>query len=184
VLEALAIALGFSAEGGTRHARVQTVDSVSSLHEVIRVVRGVPFPTDAYFLRAESFFNVATYMDEIDSPDPSLHRQSHGEAFMQILVEKLRGQGLYLLDEPEAALSPSRQLAALRAIHERVEDGSQFVIATHSPLLLSYPHSKIVLFDSTGVSEIAYEDTEHFAITKDFLNGYAHRLKHLLGDED
>ena len=184
VLEALAIALGFSSEGGTRHARVETVGSVSPLHEMIRVARGVPFPKDAYFLRAESLFNVATYMDAIGSNDPSLHRQSHGEAFMQVLAEKLRGKGLYLLDEPEAALSPSRQLTALRVIDELVKDGSQFVIATHSPILLSYRDSKIVLFDAAGVSEIAYEDTEHFAITKDFLNHYPRRLRDLLSDED
>jgi predicted ATPase len=183
VLEALAMALGFSAEGGTRNARVETVTSVSSLHETLRLARGVPFPKDGYFLRAESFFNVATYMDAVGGLDASLHRQSHGEAFMQILLEKMRGQGLYLLDEPEAALSPSRQLAALRAIHELVEDGSQFIIATHSPILLAYPDARIVLFDASGVSEIAYEDTEHFAITKDFLNHHAHRVRRLLEDD-
>ena len=183
VLEALAVALGFSPEGGTRNARVETVESVSSLHGVLRLARGVPFPKDGYFLRAESFFNVATYMDSIDAPEPSLHRQSHGEAFMQVLTQKLRGKGIYLFDEPEAALSPGRQLAALRAIHQLVEEGSQLIIATHSPILLAYPHARIYLFDATGIGEIQYEDTEHFAITKDFLNNHAHRLKYLLDDD-
>ena len=113
----------------------------------------------------------------------SLHTQSHGEPFMAVLVNKLRGDGIYLLDEPEAALSPSRQLAALSAIHQLVEDSSQFVIATHSPILLSYPHAKIIQFDGSGVSEVAFEDTEHFAVTRDFLNNYSNRLERLLRDD-
>jgi predicted ATPase len=95
---------------------------------------------------------------------------------MAVLTHKLKGNGIYLFDEPEAALSPSRQLVALRAINQLVEGSSQFIIATHSPILLSYPKAKIVLFDSTGVSEVAYEDTEHYAVTHDFLNNYPHRL--------
>ena len=101
---------------------------------------------------------------------------------MALLTEKFRGKGLYLLDEPEAALSPTRQLAALAAIHGLVRDQSQFIIATHSPILLSYPHAKILQFDSTGITEVQYEDTEHFAITRDFLNNYPRRLEQLLGD--
>lgn len=100
-----------------------------------------------------------------------------------VLLNKLRGDGNYLLGEPDAALSPSRQLAALRAIHHLVEDSSQFVIATHSPILLSYPHSKIIQFDSSGVSEAAFEDTEHFCITRDFLNNYPRRMEQLLADD-
>jgi len=94
-----------------------------------------------------------------------------------------RGNGIYLLDEPEAALSPSRQLAALSAIHQLVDDSSQFVIATHSPILLSYPNSKIIQFDGAGISEVAFEDTEHFAVTRDFLNNYPRRLQQLLEDD-
>ena len=101
---------------------------------------------------------------------------------MAVLLNKLNGDGIYLLDEPEAALSPSRQLAALSAIHQLVEDSSQFVIATHSPILLSYPNAKIIQFDGSGVSEVAFEDTEHFAMTRDFLNNYAKRLGRLLRD--
>ncbi len=102
---------------------------------------------------------------------------------MAVLLNKFKGRGLYLLDEPEAALSPNRQLAALSAIHQLVEQESQFIIATHSPILLAYPNAKILLFDGTGISEVAYEDTEHFAITHDFLNHYPQRLERLFKPE-
>ena len=187
VLEALAVALGFGAEGGTRNVQFRTAESVSPLHEALRLARGVPKPADGYFLRAESFFNVATYMDEVGYLEgygkKSLHARSHGESFMAVLVNKLRGNGIYLLDEPEAALSPSRQLAAVSAIHQLVEDNSQFIIATHSPILLSYPHAKLLLFDGSGITEVKYEDTEHYAVTRDFLNNYPRRLEQLLDDD-
>ena len=187
VLEAIAVALGFGAEGGTKNVQFRTVDSVSPLHEALRLARGVPKPRDGYFLRAESFFNVASYMDEVGYTDGyggSLHARSHGESFMAVLINKLKGNGIYLFDEPEAALSPSRQMAALSAIHQLVEDSSQFVIATHSPILLSYPNAKIIQFDRSGLSEVAYEDTEHFAVTRDFLNNYPRRLEQLLSDDE
>ena len=187
VLEGLAVALGFGTEGGTKNVQFKTADSVSPLHDVLRLARGIAKPRDGYFLRAESFFNVATYMDETGYLEGyggrSLHRQSHGESFMAVMLNKLRGDGIYLLDEPEAALSPSRQLAALSAIHQLVEDSSQFVIATHSPILLSYPHSKIIQFDSSGIGEVAFEDTEHLSVTRDFLNNYPRRLEQLLADD-
>lgn len=188
VLEAIAVALGFGAEGGTRNVQFRTADSVSPLHEALRLARGVHKPADGYFLRAESFFNVATYMDEVGYLEgygnKSLHARSHGESFMAALVNKLRGNGIYLFDEPEAALSPSRQLAALSAIHQLVEDHSQFIIATHSPILLSYPHAKLLLLDGSGITDVEYEDTEHFAVTRDFLNNYPRRLEQLLEDKD
>lgn len=187
VLEAIAVALGFGPEGGTRNVQFSTTNSVSPLHDAIRLARTTPKPYDGYFLRAESFFNVATYMDEVGYlkgyGDRSLHGRSHGEAFMSLLIHKFRGDGIYLLDEPEAALSPSRQLAALRAIDQLVFGASQFIIATHSPILLAYPNARIVLFDDAGVSEVAYEDTDHFAITRDFLNHYPRRLEQLLEDD-
>lgn len=188
VMEAIAVALGFGAEGGTKNVRFQSAGSLSPLHSSLRIARGVPKPRDEYFLRAESFFNVASYMDETGYLEGyggrSLHTQSHGESFMAVLLNKLRGNGIYLFDEPEAALSPSRQLAALSAIHQLVEDNSQFVIATHSPILLAYPNAKIFLFDKSGISEVAYEDTDHFAVTKDFLNNHPRRLQQLLEDDD
>ncbi|HZT55004.1 MAG TPA: AAA family ATPase [Burkholderiaceae bacterium] len=185
VLEAIALALGFGPEGGTRNVLLlKTVESVSSLHQSLRLARSFRKPVDGYFLRAESFFNVATYMDGLPgNTDPLLHPRSHGEAFMSLLTDKFRGKGLYLLDEPEAALSPNRQLAALSAIHQLVQDESQFIIATHSPILLAYPNAKILLFDGTGITEVAYEDTEHFAVMRDFLNHYPRRLVQLLDGE-
>ena len=125
-------------------------------------------------------------MDEIgylqSYGDRSLHARSHGEAFMALLTEKFRGKGLYLLDEPEAALSPNRQLAALCAIHQLVRNESQFIIATHSPILLSYPGAKILRFDAEGISQVNFEDTDHFSVTRDFLNNYKNRLKALLAE--
>lgn len=187
LLEAIALALGFGPEGGTRNVRFSTAESVSPLHQYLKTVKSFAKPRDYYFLRAESFFNVATYMDETGYlggyGDKSLHERSHGESFMSVLRDKLKGNGLYLFDEPEAALSPSRQMAALAAIHQLVEDGSQFIIATHSPILLAYPRSKIVLFDGTGLSEVRYEDTEHYAITRHFLNNHRKMVQTLMSDD-
>lgn len=182
VLEAIAVALGLPAEGGTRNVH-RTQQETSPLHGVLRLAKGWKRPGSSYFLRAESLFNVFTYLDEIGSPSPSMHLRSHGEAFMDTMLA-FRGDGLYLLDEPEAALSPTRQLAALALIDRLVKEGAQFIIATHSPILLAYPNAKICLFDGTGISETAYEDTEHYAVTRDFLNHYPRRLEQLLGQED
>jgi predicted ATPase len=187
VLEALALALGYSPEGGTKNVCLETTSSVSPLHASLRLSRSFQKPSDGYFLRAESFFNVATYMDEIgllsSYGGKSLHARSHGEAFLTLLTDKFRGDGLYLLDEPEAALSPQRQLAALAAIHQLVKNDSQFIIATHSPILLSYPGARIFQFSSSGISPVAFEDTEHYSVTRDFLNNYPRRLEQLLSDE-
>lgn len=187
VLEAIALALGFSMEGGTRSVRLNSAGAVAPLHQALRLAKSYKTPKDGYFFRAESFHNIATYMDELGYLDGyggrSLHAQSHGESFMAVLLNKFKGKGLYLLDEPEAALSPNRQLAALRVIHQLVQDQSQFIIATHSPILLAYPNAKILLFDGTGMSEVAYEDTEHYAITRDFLNHYPRRLEQLFAPD-
>lgn len=188
LIEAIALSLGFGAEGGTKNVQLRSADDISPLHQHLKLVRSFAKAKDFYFLRAESFYNVATYMDEVGYltgyGDKSLHGRSHGEAFMTLLTHKLRGNGLYIFDEPEAALSPTRQLAALRLIHQLVLDGSQFIIATHSPILLSYTRAKILLLDSTGISDVAYEDTEHFAVTQDFLNNYKSTLRHLLDESD
>ncbi len=187
ILEGIAVALGYAPEGGTRNVQLETTESVSPLHRVLRLARGCRKPKDGYFLRAESFFNVATYMDEVGYlagyGNRSLHARSHGEAFMTLLTHKFRGKGFYLLDEPEAALSPKRQLAALLAIHQLVQDESQFIIATHSPILLSYPNAKTLLFDGSGISEIRYEDTSHYTLTRDFLNNYPRRIEQLFAPE-
>lgn len=185
VLEAIALASGFPPEGGNKNVRFQTTESTSPLHRDLRLVKSHGHPTDGYFLRAESFFNVATYLDEIGVAygDRSLHHQSHGESFMTLLTQKLRGRGLYLLDEPEAALSPTRQLAALAAIHRLVRNQSQFIIATHSPILMAYPGAGILQFDESGISPVNYEETEHYAVTLDFLNHYPGRIRRLLEDD-
>ena len=114
----------------------------------------------------------------------SLHEQSHGESFLALMLHRFGGNGLYILDEPEAALSPTRQLAVLRRIHQLVEDHSQFIIATHSPILMAYPGAKIYLLDATGFKEVRYEDTEHYAVTKDFLNNPERRLERLFTDDE
>jgi predicted ATPase len=182
MLEAIAVAMGLPAEGGSRNVN-RAQQAVSPLHDVLKLVKGYARPRWSYFLRAESAFDVITYIDSLPGPKskPSLHTFSHGEAFMELLLD-LGDDGFYLLDEPEAALSPNRQLAALSAIDQLVKRGSQFIIATHSPILLAYPNAKILLFDQAGLSEVAYEDTEHYAITRDFLNHHERRLQQLLGD--
>jgi predicted ATPase len=182
VLEAIAVALGLPAEGGTRNVS-RKQQQTSPLHGVLRLVQGWKRPGSSYFLRAESLFNVFTYLDELGpGGGPSMHLRSHGEAFMDTMLN-FRGDGLYLLDEPEAALSPTRQLAALALIDRLVKEGAQFIIATHSPILLAYPNAKICVFDAAGINETAYEDTEHYAVTRDFLNHYPRRLEQLLGEE-
>jgi len=188
LVEAIAIAMGFGPEGGTKNVRIQSADDLSSLSNHLKLEKSFRRPKDNYFLRAESFYNVATYMDEVDYLDgyggKSLHARSHGEAFFSALTEKLRGKGFYIFDEPEAALSPGRQMAALTAMHDLVNNESQFIIATHSPMLMAYPNSKILMLHDSGLSEISYEHTEHFTITRDFLNCYPAMLKHLLYDSD
>ncbi|ACD94164.1 AAA family ATPase [Trichlorobacter lovleyi] len=187
LIESIALAMGFSSEGGTRNFNLATADTISTLHRYLKTIRSFATPKDYYFLRAESFYNVATYMDQVGGitsgyGDKLLHERSHGEAFMAALTLKLRGKGLYIFDEPEAALSPTRQMAAISAIHQLVKKESQFIIATHSPILLSYPDAKILHLDEHGISEISYEETEHFSITRSFLNNYKKLLPTLLED--
>lgn len=186
LIEAVAVAMGFGREGGTRNVRFETADTVSCLHEHLLLTRSYKKPTDYYFLRAESFYNVSTYMDQVGYlggyGGRSLHRRSHGEAFLVMLTTKLKGNGLYLFDEPEAALSPTRQMAALAAIHQLVLNRSQFIIATHSPILLAYPRSKIFELSESGISEVAYEQTEHYSITRQFLNNHHKMIERLILD--
>ncbi|EKU98500.1 putative ATPase [Leptolyngbya sp. PCC 7375] len=186
LVEAIAIAMGFGPEGGTKNVRIQSADDLSPLSKFIKLEKSFRRPRDGYFLRAESFYNVASYMDETGYlggyGGKSLHARSHGEAFFSALTNKLKGNGLYIFDEPEAALSPSRQMAALTIINELVNAESQFIIATHSPILMAYPNCKILLLHENGISEVSYEETEHFKITRDFLNRYPVMLKHLLDE--
>lgn len=187
LVEAIALAMGFGPEGGTRNVQFSTADTISDLHEHLTAVRSFKAPRDFYFLRAESFYNVASYMDETGYLEAyggiSLHERSHGEAFMATLTMKLRGNGFYMFDEPEAALSPTRQMAALYAIHQLVKKESQFIIATHSPILLAYPGARILLLDEKGMREIAYEETENYSVTRRFLNNHGNMVRQLLEEE-
>lgn len=183
LLEAIALASGFNAEGGSRNFGFATRASHSCLHEVLTLRRGLKRPRDGFFLRAESFYNVATEIEKLQVTgygDRSLHEQSHGEAFMTLVMERFRGQGLYLLDEPEAALSPTRQLALLARLHQLVQEASQFIIATHSPLLLAYPGASIYSLANDSIRQVQYTDTEHYAVTRQFLNNHQAMLAELL----
>lgn len=191
-LEALAVAAGFNPEGGGRNFAFGTRASHSDLHTCLRLVRAPSRPRDGYFLRAESFFNVATQIEELDKipgagpaiidsyGGRSLHEQSHGEAFLTLLQERFGGSGLYLLDEPEAALSPTRQLAALLRMHQLVEAGSQFVLATHSPILMAYPGAQLLGLSETGIAPLDYDQTEHVVVMRHFMNDRASLLAELL----
>lgn len=192
LLEAIAVAWGFNPEGGTKNFRFGTFESHSNLHNYIRLSRGVKRAKDGYFLRAESFFNVATEIQRLDeSPSfgpplidsyggKSLHEQSHGESFMALLVNRFGSNGLYILDEPEAALSPTRQMAMVSRMHDLVNENSQFIIATHSPIIMSYPYAQIYQFGPKGLECVLYKDTEHYQVTRDFLNNPEKMLKILM----
>jgi len=191
LIEALAMAWGFNAEGGSTNVNFSTRASHSPLSQHIRRIRGALRPIDGYFLRAESFFNVATNIEEVLLSDEQarwygerkLHEQSHGESFLALFEHRFGDNGLYLFDEPEAALSPQRQLAVLSRLHDMAGRGSQFVIATHAPILLAFPGALIYQLDASGIAPIAYEDTPHFQITRDFLNHRERFFKHLLRSE-
>lgn len=200
LMEALAVAWGFNPEGGTKNFRFGTRASHSVLHEYLRLIKGVQRPRDGFFLRAESLFNVATEIERLDEDkdhdgtplstggppvisyygSTSLHEQSHGESFFAVMVHRFGGQGFYVLDEPEAALSPTRQLAMLARIHQLVEKRSQFVIATHSPILMAYPNAWIYQIGANGLTRTSYEETEHYIVAKRFLNDPRGQLERVL----
>lgn len=184
LLEAIAVSLGFNPEGGTRNFNFGTRSSHSCLHQYLRIAKGVRRPSTGFFLRAESFFNVATEIEHLNVGHAyggrSLHEQSHGESFLALLMNRFGPGGLYLLDEPEAALSPQRQLAALSRLHDLVLEDSQFIVATHSPILMAYPDAWIYQFSRDGVERVAYQDTEHYQITRSFLSNPERMLRTLL----
>lgn len=186
LLEGIAVAYGFNAEGGTQNYRFSTYQDVSELEEAIRLVKGYRKRNSGYFFRAESFFNVATvtnlqYNDDGRLPD--YHAQSHGESFLSFLQDEAR-EGVYLMDEPEAALSPQRQLTLMRHIYYMAMEGSQFIIATHSPILLGLPGAQILNFSDEGIQPIRYEDTESYQITKLFLERRRQMLDELFKDAE
>ncbi|PTL83566.1 AAA family ATPase [Vitiosangium sp. GDMCC 1.1324] len=191
LLEAIAVAAGFNPEGGTRSFNFATRNSESELHRFLRLVRGYRRHRTGFFLRAESYFNVGTVLEQM--PDilqdayggVSPHDQSHGESFLMLVRNRFWANGLYILDEPEAALSPQHQLTLLRHIDDLARrKSSQLIIATHSPILLAYPDARIYWLSKQGLAPIAYEDTEHYRLTRDFLLHRERYLRDLMSDDD
>ncbi len=195
LLEAIAEHVGFNREGGGRNFSRETTASVQSTSPLSRALRlgWSRKLTRGFFLRAESFFNMATYLDELQTIDgmalapyggKSLHEQSHGQSFIALLENRFFREGFYLLDEPEAALSPQRQLSFLLLLHGLLEGNSdiQFIIATHSPLILAYPDSQILSFDGAQLTEIAYEESAPYSIVQGFLKNPKLYLRHLFAE--
>ena len=186
LLEAIAVAYGFNPEGGTRNYNFSTYDSHSELCDAVRLSRGFRRASYGYFLRAESFYNVATkeeeYSREPGGKPQHFHEKSHGESFLALVQNNFRGNGLYLLDEPEAALSPQRQLTLLMEIDRCVKEGAQFMIVTHSPILLGLPGAEILSFDDGQVHPCTYEETDSYQVTSMFINNREQILHRLLNE--
>jgi predicted ATPase len=191
--EAIAVAFGFNAEGGTKNFTFSTRSSHSELYKYLTLSKS-GFARDGFFLRAESFYNVASnieQLDEIEALSPrimesyggiSLHEQSHGESFMALVENRFSGHGLYILDEPEAALSPMRLMTLMVKIDELVKKGSQFIIATHSPMLLAFPDAEVMELSAEGIKSVDYKQTEHYRVAKSFLDNPEKMIKYLLED--
>jgi predicted ATPase len=199
LLEAIAVAAGFNPEGGSMNFRFSTRSSESPLAGAMRLVRSVRRPRTGFFLRAESFFNVATTIEQLDKEGGgaslksasiidsyggrSLHEQSHGESFIALALNRFGANGLYVLDEPEAALSPLRQMSMLRRMHDLVGQGCQFIVATHAPILLAYPEAWIYELDKRGLRRVAYDDTSTVRVTRDFLSDRDGTLDELFSED-
>ncbi len=197
LLEALAVAYGFNAEGGSRNFSFSTNATHSELFEHITLTkRG--YAKDGFFLRAESLYNVATNIEQMDSEEyefvkppmviegyggVSLHDQSHGESFLSIVQNRFFGNGLYILDEPEAALSPMRLMTLMVEMDALIKKNSQFIIATHSPILMTFPNAEILEFSQGGIRRVHYQDTDHYQITRRFLEAPEKMLRYLLQSE-
>jgi predicted ATPase len=201
ILEALAVAWGFNAEGGSVNLRFSTRSTHSSLNQHLVISRNGAKPKAGFFLRAESYYNVLSATEDLEfmsTPAPEvmdghagrtggpLHERSHGESFWDLFMDRFKPKGLYLLDEPESALSPQRQLAALCRFHDLAQAGSQFIIATHSPLLLACPGARILLLDERGITETAYDDLSLVRIYRGMLADPQQQLRKMLlaGDAD
>jgi predicted ATPase len=184
IVEALAAKLDLDAEGGDTVMTFVERDADTPLHEALVVSRGARSPSMRYFLRAESFFNVAQHVDahekalEAHGGRP-LHGMSHGESFLTLVLERFYADGIFILDEPEAAMSPQGCLTLLRRIRELALDGAQFVIATHSPLLLAYPEATIYALGEDGIEPVDYQDTDHYRLTRAFLDAPERYLRQL-----
>lgn len=192
LIEAIAVALGFNPEGGSKNFNFSTENSHSDLHKYIKIRKGIKQARDGYFLRAESFYNVASNIDQLDRQPSasvpiitsyggvSLHHQSHGESFITLTENRLGGNGLYIFDEPEAALSPTRIMRLMCNIDRLVKNNSQLIISTHSPILMTFPDADIYEISEETVKLVSYNETEHFQVTKQFLNSPERMIKILL----
>lgn len=191
LLEAIAVNCGFNAEGGTKNFCFSSKETHSDLYKYITVVKSINRPKDGFFLRAESFYNVATEIEILDKDawggnrivdsygGRSLHCMSHGESFMALMTNRFSGHGLYILDEPEAALSPIKQMAMLSVINELVKKKSQFIIATHSPILMAYPDADIYVIDDDDIVKTPYKKTDNYMITRKFLENPEKMMEYL-----
>lgn len=192
LVEALAVAMGFNPEGGTINFRFSTEDSHSELHQHLTVLKGVRRAATGFFLRAESFYNVATSIDRMDE-DPlgggslihsyggvSLHRQSHGESFLSLVMHRFGENGLYILDEPEAALSPAGQLRLICHISDLVKRGSQFILSTHSPFLIAIPDAEVYEISGDGIHPVPFRETGHFRIASRFMKDPEGMIRRML----
>jgi predicted ATPase len=187
LVEAIAECCGFNPEGGNRDHHFAAFADRSDLAQALRLV-WQPKVTEGFFLRAESFFNFANFLEEVSDfrayGGKSLLEQSHGESFLALFKNRFE-QGIYLLDEPEAALSPQRQLSFLKIIHDLESSGhAQFIISTHSPIILSYPEAVLLSLDGDSICEVAYRETEHYQITRDFLNAPERFFRYLFEAAD
>ncbi len=183
LLEAIAVAHGFNPEGGTKNYLFSTHDTHSELYDAVRIVKGYRKEKWGYFLRAESFYNVATQEEgyaDIAHPSARYHEKSHGESFLALAQNNLQPNGLYLFDEPEAALSPQRQLTLLMEIYRCAKAGAQFFIVTHSPILLGIPNAEILSFDNGSIHTCSYEETDSYQVTEMFINNRKILLERLL----
>jgi predicted ATPase len=196
LIEAIAVSYGLNPEGGSRNFNHSTRASHTNLDETLQVAKAPRTPADSYFLRAESFFTLATEIERLDREPggggpiidayggKSLHEQSHGESFFALFKHRFRGQGLYLMDEPEAALSPRRQLEFLALLHDYCKQGSQFLIATHSPIIMAYPDAWIYVLSQDGIRLVPYAETDHYQITRGFLSNPQRSLEVLMAEEE
>ncbi len=195
LIEGIAVVAGFNPEGGSKNFNFSTRASHSDLCDHLSLVRGIDGKwRDGYFLRAESFYNVASNIEELDriaavAPkiseaygERALHEQSHGESFLALMRERFFGRGLYILDEPEAALSPARILAMMRIMKQLVGRDSQFIISTHSPILTAFPGAAIYQLGDHGIRRTAWERTDNVLLTKRFLSSPASILDAIFDD--
>ncbi len=192
LLEAIAIALGLNPEGGSKNFNFATKETHSELGKLLEIARGSRREEDGFFLRAESFYNLATEVEELNGSGfsslydsyggKSLHDQSHGESFRSLILNRFRSRGIYLLDEPEAALSPTSQMSLLCIIDELVKKDTQFIIASHSPIILAYPNADIYEFSEAGIEKKSYKETESYSVTKAFLDDPERMMNFLFDD--